>query len=144
MNSQKNQLTTQLNQLCKECNLFFGCDSFNGYCSSCFKYYIVSYFRKNQAQQLDNQVEEKPQLIVKARICKVQFVREINGKEYVVSNRFQKVQVDKSKCFACSKKIGLLGVECKCNFIFCNSHRLPQDHHCEINYKDQGKKKLES
>ena len=37
----------------------------------------------------------------------------------------EKPAVDRKRCFDCKKKVGLLGVECKCGFVFCNKHRLP-------------------
>ena len=53
-------------------------------------------------------------------------------------------QLDKKRCFSCNKKVGLLGIECKCTFVFCNGHRLPEDHECEFNHKEKGQKKLET
>jgi hypothetical protein len=34
-------------------------------------------------------------------------------------------QKDKKRCFDCNKKVGLLGIECKCSYVYCNAHRLP-------------------
>ena len=39
--------------------------------------------------------------------------------------------------------MGLLGTECKCKFVFCNAHRLPESHHCEFNFREKGQKELE-
>ena len=52
----------------------------------------------------------------------------------------KKVQKNKKRCFQCNKKVGYLGFECNCGYIFCDIHRLPCDHHCTINYK--GKQQL--
>ena len=51
-------------------------------------------------------------------------------------------QKDKGRCFKCNKKVGLLGIECKCDFVFCNQHRLPEAHECKIDYKKIGFDKL--
>jgi predicted nucleic acid binding AN1-type Zn finger protein len=53
-----------------------------------------------------------------------------------------KEQKDRKRCFDCNKKVGLLGTECKCSYVFCNSHRLPENHKCSFDYKIGGKKKL--
>ena len=45
------------------------------------------------------------------------------------------IQADKSRCATCNKKVGLLGIECKCQLVFCNMHRMPEDHQCTINYR---------
>lgn len=54
----------------------------------------------------------------------------------------KKEQKDKKRCFDCNKKIGLLGIECKCSYIFCNIHRLPEEHKCDFDYKQAGKAQL--
>lgn len=49
-------------------------------------------------------------------------------------------QADQSRCFACKKKVGLLGVHCKgCDCYYCNSHRLPEDHKCEGDFVETAK-----
>jgi predicted nucleic acid binding AN1-type Zn finger protein len=50
------------------------------------------------------------------------------------------IQVDKKKCFACKKKVGLLGTECKCSFVYCNAHRLPESHSCSFDFRAKGQK----
>ena len=51
-------------------------------------------------------------------------------------------QVDKGKCWSCTKKTGLLGYDCKCGFVFCKKHRLPETHACEFDYISHGKQVL--
>jgi hypothetical protein len=48
----------------------------------------------------------------------------------------------KSRCPVCKKKLGLLGFECKCERIFCASHRPPEEHACTFDYRAQGKSDL--
>jgi hypothetical protein len=40
----------------------------------------------------------------------------------------------KNRCFSCKKKIGLLGIECKCNHTFCTSCRYAEKHGCSYDY----------
>lgn len=54
----------------------------------------------------------------------------------------RKVQKNKSKCFSCSKKTGMLGFECKCGYSFCGMHRYPEEHKCDFDYKNEGKARL--
>ena len=43
---------------------------------------------------------------------------------------------NKKRCFNCKKKIGLLGFECShCNKYYCDVHRLPEEHICNVDYK---------
>lgn len=50
------------------------------------------------------------------------------------------LQKDRKRCFNCQKKVGMLGTECKCKFVFCNSHRLPEAHNCSFDFKAAGHK----
>lgn len=52
-------------------------------------------------------------------------------------------QADRTKCYQCNKKVGLLGTDCKCSFTFCNLHRLPEDHECPIDYRGLGRQTLQ-
>jgi hypothetical protein len=51
-------------------------------------------------------------------------------------------QKDPSRCWNCKKKVGLLGIKCRCGFTFCGTHRYPECHHCEFDYKTMGKEML--
>ena len=53
-----------------------------------------------------------------------------------------KKQINTSRCFACNKKIGLLGFKCKCEMFFCAEHRYSDKHECAFDYKAQGKELL--
>lgn len=53
------------------------------------------------------------------------------------------VQVKKSRCWACNKKVGLTGLECRCGYAFCSSHRYPDEHECDFDFKAHGKELLE-
>lgn len=53
------------------------------------------------------------------------------------------LQKDRKRCFDCNRKVGLLGTECRCGFVFCNKHRLPEHHHCDFDYAEEGMRKLE-
>ena len=45
----------------------------------------------------------------------------------------------------CNKKIKLTDFPCKCDKIFCKIHRLPEDHNCVYNYKENDvEKKVEN
>ncbi|SCM05374.1 zinc finger protein, putative [Plasmodium chabaudi chabaudi] len=49
---------------------------------------------------------------------------------------------DKSKCYSCSKNIGLLGIKCRCNHYFCSLHRYADAHNCTFDYKNYHKQQL--
>ncbi len=53
------------------------------------------------------------------------------------------IQTNKKLCFMCRRKVGLLGFECKCDFVFCSKHRYAEDHGCTHDYRAEAAKKLE-
>lgn len=60
-----------------------------------------------------------------------------------VDRKERKVQKNKSRCFACRKKVGLTGFECRCGYVFCSVHRYADQHDCDFDYQMEGRKILE-
>lgn len=49
------------------------------------------------------------------------------------------VQINKKRCFACNCRMDLAIREigkCKCEYIFCALHRLPEQHNCTFDHKE--------
>ena len=46
------------------------------------------------------------------------------------------------RCSICKKKI-TFNIDCRCNKVFCNKHRLPIDHNCTFNIKELNMKEIE-
>ena len=40
----------------------------------------------------------------------------------------------KKRCKVCNKKVGLVSIPCKCDGIFCPTHRADTEHDCEYDY----------
>jgi hypothetical protein len=96
---------------------FFGNEQTNNYCSKCF-----AETGTKEAMVVDDdskQLNDDP-----------------SGRSY------QKEQFNKSRCWECKKKIGLVGVKCRCNYVFCNVHRQPEDHNCDVDYLEISKQNL--
>ena len=51
-------------------------------------------------------------------------------------------QENTNRCWTCNKKVGLLGFECKCKYVFCNKHRYPNEHDCIFDWKNWDHKRL--
>eukprot|EP01112_Ceratiomyxa_fruticulosa_P015389 TRINITY_DN451_c0_g1_i1.p1 TRINITY_DN451_c0_g1~~TRINITY_DN451_c0_g1_i1.p1 ORF type:complete len:190 (-),score=29.00 TRINITY_DN451_c0_g1_i1:385-954(-) len=54
----------------------------------------------------------------------------------------RKVQNDTTRCWACNKKVGLLGFRCRCEYVFCGLHRYSDKHNCGFDYKTMGREQL--
>lgn len=50
--------------------------------------------------------------------------------------------VKPSRCFLCKKKQILL-LDCHCKRMFCLTHRMPEDHYCSYDYKENGKSNID-
>jgi hypothetical protein len=51
-------------------------------------------------------------------------------------------QLNKSKCWQCSKKVGLLGLECACKYIFCKKCHFSENHQCTFDFLSSHQKQL--
>ncbi|CAL5356036.1 hypothetical protein ACSBR2_040999 [Camellia fascicularis] len=40
-----------------------------------------------------------------------------------------------NRCWSCKKKVGVLGFRCRCGETFCGSHRYPEKHDCNFDFK---------
>lgn len=45
------------------------------------------------------------------------------------------VQKNKNRCWQCNARVGVVGLSCKCGFIFCAAHRYPETHACSFDFK---------
>ncbi|XP_043710508.1 zinc finger A20 and AN1 domain-containing stress-associated protein 7-like [Telopea speciosissima] len=52
------------------------------------------------------------------------------------------VMMKNNKCMSYSKKVGLLGFNCRCGSTFCSKHRFPEMHVCFFNYKVVGQEAI--
>ncbi|CAD8053489.1 unnamed protein product [Paramecium sonneborni] len=115
----KNQEEKQETQRCPSCDTFYGTAKTNFYCSKCYKT-ILQTSNQQQQQQLQQQIQE----------------------EKVQSNQQVNIQQDPSKCYVCKRKLGISGIQCKCKIVFCNKHRLPEDHNCSFDHAEKAKQLL--
>lgn len=49
---------------------------------------------------------------------------------------------NKSRCWQCKKKVGLLGFDCACNHTFCGQCRHAEQHSCTYDYFTKGQRQL--
>ncbi|CAD8114880.1 unnamed protein product [Paramecium sonneborni] len=102
---------------CTLCQTFYGTAATQFYCSKCYQSIKKESPIKNQLQQ--------------------QVVQEIQQQNEIV-----KLKEDPSKCKICKKKLGISGIQCKCEAYFCNKHRLPEEHQCTFDHAEKAKQQL--
>ena len=103
---------------------FFGNPSTGNFCSKCLK---------------NKQEKEEQDKIQQAEEIQRQMARELVADETMEP---REEQSDRTKCWKCCKKIGLLGVQCRCGYLFCPEHRYAETHECEYDYKTNERRKL--
>lgn len=54
----------------------------------------------------------------------------------------RKKQQNTSRCWKCSKRVGLLGFQCRCGYFYCGDHRYADTHECDFDYKSFEREQL--
>ncbi|KAH8510403.1 hypothetical protein H0E87_008097 [Populus deltoides] len=47
-----------------------------------------------------------------------------------------------NRCLTCRRRVGLTGFKCRCGMVFCGTHRYPEQHDCEFDFKSLGKQQI--
>ena len=47
-----------------------------------------------------------------------------------------------NRCGTCRRRVGLTGFKCRCGLTLCGSHRYPEQHECEFDFKGMGKEQI--
>jgi hypothetical protein len=105
---------------------FWGSKTTRNMCSKCYR------------SQLEKEEVEKE--TEKARV-KVEDEKKEKARTAEVLEPEER-QEDKTKCWMCEKKVGLLGMQCRCGYFYCTEHRYAEMHACEYDYKSNERRKL--
>ena len=76
---------------------------------------------------------------------KIEFPKKDTENKNILNLQIEKkeiLQKDFNKCWDCSKKIGIRGFKCRCNYSFCKKHRMPEEHNCGFDFLKESKRKL--
>ncbi|XP_039117424.1 zinc finger A20 and AN1 domain-containing stress-associated protein 1-like [Dioscorea cayenensis subsp. rotundata] len=107
---------------------FFGNPDQRNLCSQCYKDEILASVRTSIQKQIHLEKE-----MTDLKVEPVVPLPAIKTKTVTKTTK---------RCESCKKKIGLTGFSCKCGGEFCSSHRLPETHHCSIDFKGSGKNSI--
>ncbi|KAK9068003.1 hypothetical protein SSX86_012114 [Deinandra increscens subsp. villosa] len=116
---------------------FFGAAATNGFCSKCFR---------------DIRIQEEHAASAKAAVDKLVNPAvtlppqppssSSSGSEPIPPAAAAAEEVKekiRNRCLICNKKVGVMGFRCKCGDTFCGSHRYPEKHDCEFDFKRTGR-----
>lgn len=88
-------------------------------------------------QQQDRQVQSNPDSPVSGPIPSNNMVQDEPLEQ-------KKKPANRCSERTCNKKLMLTDITCKCSQRFCSTHRMPEDHACNYDFKAAGKKLLEN
>nr|CCA27656.1 conserved hypothetical protein [Albugo laibachii Nc14] len=122
---------------------FFGSPATSDMCSVCWKKtmsrrqmetmpHSPSKITENTAECVSAESEETTLDTLERIPCEKSVLSETSSNS---SDGEKLVQKNKNRCWECKKKVGLAAIECRCGYVFCNSHRYADQHECSFDYK---------
>eukprot|EP00357_Protocruzia_adherens_P029174 CAMPEP_0114993860 /NCGR_PEP_ID=MMETSP0216-20121206/12783_1 /TAXON_ID=223996 /ORGANISM="Protocruzia adherens, Strain Boccale" /LENGTH=176 /DNA_ID=CAMNT_0002357587 /DNA_START=148 /DNA_END=678 /DNA_ORIENTATION=- len=153
--SELQQQNANVSVLCVVCCEFYGTAATENMCSKCHRecknqtsdpspQMVASVFKGEESASVLHSASSNvlPALSENKEVVEVTSTTLPVIEENKMEIDEKKVQKNKSRCWKCNKKIGLTGFKCKCEYLFCGSHRHAEDHDCEFDHKGLHKQKL--
>ncbi|XP_071662226.1 AN1-type zinc finger protein 3 isoform X4 [Patagioenas fasciata] len=107
---------------------FWGSSKTMNLCSKCFAE------KRNPHNEKDSQSESEPSPVKRPRL-----LDDSNDRPEETSRSKQK---SRRRCFQCQTKLELVQQElgsCRCGYVFCMLHRLPEQHDCTFDHMGRGR-----
>lgn len=113
---------------------FYGSPEQRGLCSSCYDNFLREKIAKSSAQALDSSFSVAASPTVDDLTTHKGKLSVQDRATGTAENPETRKKV-KNKCGICSKRLGLLGFQCRCGDQFCGMHRYPEEHSCKVDFK---------
>jgi len=115
-----------------------------GMCSKCYRDFVLTQGKASAAKTAEHAMAVSIGKIVTAERAQVEstpnLTPEVGAAAAATSASGQDPAKPKpNRCFACKKRVGLTGIECRCGNLFCSSHRYSDKHSCTFDYKTVGR-----
>jgi len=111
---------------------FFGSSRTDFYCSKCWKK------KADDEKAVEDKKEKEAKEAKAAEEAEAKKAEEPPEEE----KEERPVQHNRERCWTCNKKVGLTGFTCRCEYVFCSTHRYADEHKCTFDYKKMGREVL--
>ncbi|GAU45038.1 hypothetical protein TSUD_107330 [Trifolium subterraneum] len=131
----------QTPQLCVNNCGFFGSATTENLCSRCYRDLQLKEQQASSAKLVLNQ-----SIVAPTNSPPVAVVTEPSSSSpdpvAPPSDVVEEKPMKQNRCMTCRKRVGLTGFKCKCGMMLCGTHRYPEQHDCEFDFKGLGKEQI--